>query len=144
MGEVWKAIDTALDRVVTIKFEAFASDAERLARFECEAKVLATQRPVRGLHHALPERRGQVAVVDQRRFRSRSARRPNRGLPDHADRELERVEKVASVTSSATLSFSRRPVNRGRSIVKRGHSPAEFCLGRAESRRGVRSPSTTG
>ncbi len=44
MGEVWRARDTTLDRDVAIKVlpEAFAADAERLARFEREAKVLAS------------------------------------------------------------------------------------------------------
>jgi serine/threonine protein kinase len=43
MGEVYRAKDTKLDREVAIKIlpEAFAADAERLARFEREAKVLA-------------------------------------------------------------------------------------------------------
>ena len=44
MGEVWRATDTTLGRDVAIKVlpAAFASDAERLARFEREAKVLAS------------------------------------------------------------------------------------------------------
>ena len=44
MGEVWRAIDTTLDREVAIKVlpAAFAADRERLARFEREAKVLAS------------------------------------------------------------------------------------------------------
>ncbi len=44
MGEVWRAADTTLDREVAIKIlpEAFAADPERLARFEREAKVLAS------------------------------------------------------------------------------------------------------
>jgi len=43
MGEVWRARDTKLDRDVAIKVlpAAFVEDAERLARFEREAKVLA-------------------------------------------------------------------------------------------------------
>ncbi len=43
MGEVWRAEDTNLGREVAIKVlpEAFAQDAERMARFEREARVLA-------------------------------------------------------------------------------------------------------
>ena len=44
MGEVYRAHDTTLDRDVAIKVlpDAFATDPERLARFEREAKVLAS------------------------------------------------------------------------------------------------------
>ncbi len=44
MGAVWRATDTTLGRDVAIKVlpEAFASDPERLARFEREAKLLAS------------------------------------------------------------------------------------------------------
>jgi len=44
MGEVWKAVDTTLDREVAIKVlpAAFSSDPERLLRLEREAKLLAS------------------------------------------------------------------------------------------------------
>src|SRR6202158_1032256 len=43
MGEVYRAKDTRLDRIVAIKVlpEAFAHDPERLSRFQREAKMLA-------------------------------------------------------------------------------------------------------
>ncbi len=44
MGEVYRARDTKLDRDVAIKIlpDLFADDPERLARFEREAKTLAS------------------------------------------------------------------------------------------------------
>src|SRR6516162_7528862 len=44
MGDVYQAADTKLDRSVAIKFlpDAFGNDSERVARFQREARVLAS------------------------------------------------------------------------------------------------------
>jgi serine/threonine protein kinase len=44
MGEVWKARDTRLGRIVAIKvlLEEFARDTDRVACFQREAKLLAS------------------------------------------------------------------------------------------------------
>ena len=44
MGVVWRAEDTKLSREVALKFvtEEFSADPERLARFQREAKLLAS------------------------------------------------------------------------------------------------------
>ncbi|HXV59351.1 MAG TPA: protein kinase, partial [Vicinamibacteria bacterium] len=66
MGEVYRARDTKLDRDVAIKVlpEEFASDAERLARFEREAKLLASlNHPGIATLHGLEKTEGKPALV---------------------------------------------------------------------------------
>ena len=66
MGEVYRARDTKLDRDVALKIlpEAFASDPERLARFEREAKILAALNHPHIAHiHGLEESDGVRALV---------------------------------------------------------------------------------
>ena len=66
MGEVWQARDTKLDREVALKVlpEAFTSDPDRLARFEREAKVLASlNHPNIGSIYGLEEADGIRALV---------------------------------------------------------------------------------
>ncbi|MDX1389704.1 MAG: serine/threonine-protein kinase, partial [Acidobacteriota bacterium] len=61
MGVVWRATDTTLDREVAIKVlpAELATDADRLARFEREAKLLASlNHPSIAAIHALHEARG--------------------------------------------------------------------------------------
>jgi len=59
MGVVWRAVDETLDREVAVKIlpDLFANDPERLARFEREAKVLASLNhpgiaTIHGLHES--------------------------------------------------------------------------------------------
>ena len=66
MGEVWQARDTKLDRDVALKVlpKAFTSDPDRLARFEREAKVLASlNHPNIGSIYGLEEAEGIRALV---------------------------------------------------------------------------------
>ena len=66
MGEVWQARDTKLDRDVALKVlpEAFTSDPDRLARFEREAKVLASlNHPNIGSIYGVEEADGVRALV---------------------------------------------------------------------------------
>ena len=66
MGEVYQARDTKLDRDVALKVlpEAFTSDPDRLARFEREAKVLASlNHPNIGTIYGLEEAEGVRALA---------------------------------------------------------------------------------
>ena len=66
MGEVYQARDTTLDRDVALKVlpEAFTADPDRLARFEREAKVLASlNHPNIGSIYGLEEAEGVRALV---------------------------------------------------------------------------------
>ena len=66
MGEVYRARDTKLDRDVALKVlpEAFTADPDRLARFEREAKVLASlNHPNIGAIYGLEEADGQKALA---------------------------------------------------------------------------------
>jgi len=66
MGEVYRARDTKLGRDVAIKVlpEAFARDAERMARFQREAKVLASlNHPNIATIHGLEDSGGTCALV---------------------------------------------------------------------------------
>ena len=66
MGEVYRARDTKLDRDVAIKIlpEAFAHDTDRLARFQREAKTLASlNHPNMAALHGLEESGGITALV---------------------------------------------------------------------------------
>jgi eukaryotic-like serine/threonine-protein kinase len=70
MGEVYRARDTRLGRDVAIKIlsRAFTADADRLARFEREARVLASLNhphiaAIYGLEEALPEGGAVKALI---------------------------------------------------------------------------------
>ncbi len=84
MGEVYRARDTTLDRDVAIKVlpEDFATDPERLARFEREAKLLAS------LNHA------NIAAIY--------------GLEDEGDQRFIVMEVVEGETLAERIASSGR------------------------------------
>lgn len=66
MGEVYRALDTKLQRAVAIKVlpDVFAQDSNRLARFEEEARALAAlNHPHIGAIYGVEESAGVVALV---------------------------------------------------------------------------------
>ncbi len=66
MGQVWRGTDTTLGRQVAIKIlpEAFAADPDRLARFEREAKTLASlNHPHIAAIYAVEKSTGTLALV---------------------------------------------------------------------------------
>src|SRR5262249_48231090 len=67
MGEVWRATDTKLNRDVAIKIlpDAFAQDADRMARFQREAQVLASlNHPNIAVIHGVEERALVMELVE--------------------------------------------------------------------------------
>jgi serine/threonine protein kinase len=70
MGEVYRARDTRLDRDVALKIlpDAFAADTDRVARFECEAKMLAAlNHPNIAQIHGLEQSGSTSALVVSRK-----------------------------------------------------------------------------
>ena len=66
MGQVYQATDTKLNREVALKIlpEAFATDPDRLARFQREAQVLASlNHPGIAAIHGLEDSKGTKALV---------------------------------------------------------------------------------
>jgi dienelactone hydrolase len=102
MGVVWKAVDTTLEREVAIKIlpEAFATDPERLSRFEREAKLLASLNhpnvaAVYGLHESQGVRFLAMELVRGRSLTDEIAR----GLP--ASKVLELSGAIADGLAAA-------------------------------------------
>jgi serine/threonine-protein kinase len=103
MGVVWKALDTTLQRHVAIKIlpPQFTSDRDRLARFEREAKLLASLNhpgiaAIHGLHEADGERFLALELVDGEDL----AQRLERG-PLVLDEALSIAQQVAEALEAA-------------------------------------------
>ena len=120
MGVVWKAVDTTLDREVAIKIlpEGFVADAERLARFEREAKLLASVNhpniaTVYSVHESGPSRFLALELVEGEDLSQRLARGP---LP--IDETLEIAGQIAQALEAA----------HSQGVVHRDLKPANVML----------------
>ena len=112
MGEVYRARDTKLDRDVAIKIlpDAFVSDPERVARFQREAKTLAS------LNH--PNIGGIYGLEESEwRHRARDGTRRGRGsvAADRARSDPDR--RGAADRASRSPKPSKRRTSRGSSIA---------------------------
>ena len=110
MGEVWRARDSKLGREVAIKTlpEEFAQDEERLARFEREAKLLASlNHPNIAAIYGLEEHNGTRFLVLELVEGDTLAERLKRGaipveessnspsrLPKHLKRRMRRASST--------------------------------------------------
>src|SRR5262249_21277809 len=103
MGEVYQASDSKLGRSVAIKVlpEAFARDAERLGRFEREARVLASlNHPHIATIHGLEESGGRKFLVMELAQGETLAARISRGsLP--LDDALTIASQIAEALEAA-------------------------------------------
>ena len=103
MGEVYRARDTRLNREVAIKVlpEAFATDPERLSRFQREAHVLASlNHPNIGAIHGLQESSGSRFLVLELVKGETLASRLKRG-PVPVDDAVELLKQIASALEAA-------------------------------------------
>ena len=137
MGEVYRARDTKLDRDVALKVlpQAFTDDPDRLARFEREAKVLASlNHPNIGHIYGLEEAEGQKALVLELVEGPTLADRIRQG-PIPLDEVLAIVKQIAEALEAA----------HARQIIHRDIKPVNIKVtpdGRVKVPRGTCLPLT--
>ena len=110
MGDVYRARDSRLNRDVAIKAlpEAFASDPDRLARFQREAQVLASlNHPNIGVIYDIHENRGTRFLVLELVEGETLDARLKRG-PIEVDEALEK--KGSDMLSRSRTRLTRRTV----------------------------------
>ena len=103
MGEVYRATDTKLDREVAIKVlpQSFAENKERLARFEREAKTLATlnQPNIAGIYGLEKSGQSQALALELVEGEDLSERLKRGPLP--VDETLEICKQIAEALEAA-------------------------------------------
>jgi serine/threonine protein kinase len=114
MGEVYRARDTRLGRDVAIKIlpRAFTDDPDRLARFEREARVLASlNHPNIATIHGIEDPDGVRAIVmelvEGETLADRIARRKGAGVP--MSEALDIARQIADALDAAHEKGSIRP-----------------------------------
>ena len=120
MGEVYKANDTRLDRAVAIKVmpEEFSRDKERIARFEREAKLLASlNHPNVATLYGLEAKDGQQFLVMELVEGETLAARLDRG-PIPIDEAVALFEQIAAGLEAA----------HGKGVIHRDLKPANIML----------------
>ena len=149
MGEVYRATDARLGRSVALKLlpEALARDSDRLARFEREAKVLASlSHPniatLFGLEQASDQRVLVMELVEgedlAERLR-RGLRMPIEEAIPIARQIAEALEEARTRRASSTATSSPRPQARER----QAHSGRQGEGARLWARQGVERQATT-
>jgi serine/threonine protein kinase len=117
MGVVWRAVDTTLDREVALKVlpEAFGADADRVARFEREARLLASLNhpnvaALYGLHEAEGQRFLTMELVEGETLASHLSSGP---LPSARTFELARqiAEALEAAHESGVVHRDLKPAN---------------------------------
>ena len=103
MGQVWQATDTQLNRQVALKIlpDAFAADPDRLARFQREARILASlNHPNIAAIHGIEETEGTRALVLELVEGPTLADRIAKG-PIPADEALPIAKQIAEALEAA-------------------------------------------
>ena len=120
MGEVWKAVDTSLNRDVAIKLlpESFSENADRVSRFEREARLLATlNHPGIAAIHGLHEADGKRFLAMELVPGTDLAQRIDQG-PIPVDTAIELATQLAAALEAA----------HEKGIVHRDLKPANIML----------------
>jgi serine/threonine-protein kinase len=142
MGEVYRARDTRLDRTVALKVlpEDLAADAERRARFEREARTIATlNHPHICTLHDIGEQRGEAYLVMEHLAGETLAERLARG-PLPLEQVLDLGAQIAEALGAAhRLGIVHRDLKPANVMLTKGGAKLlDFGLAKLRSQEGVR------